>query len=225
MSTCYKMKCVFSKLFKTNLFGVMTGLKIDHLGLQVSVSSAMDGTSSALIGGSFANGAITGAFTTIFNHMQHYGDDTPETSQNKKYNEEYYYESVDGMTFNDGTIVSRDDFVFTFNDDPLGNARFMGMKEGKYCINFDIGDYEITSDNIRVLVIHEAYGHGKMGYNATTTHHLAYKASIDSKYWNKTTLKFKRHNLKHFWNSYTTETGLDYLPSKYYNEYMKHLGQ
>jgi len=77
------MKCVFSKLFKTNIFGVMTGLKIDHLGLQVSVSSAVGGTSSVLTGGSFANGAVTGAFITIFNHMQHDGDDTPETSQNK----------------------------------------------------------------------------------------------------------------------------------------------
>ncbi len=76
---------MFSKFFKTNNYSGMTGLKIDHLGLQVSVSSAVGGTSSALTGGSFANGAITGAFTTIFNHMQHYGDDTPEHDDYSRY--------------------------------------------------------------------------------------------------------------------------------------------
>ncbi len=91
MSTCYKMKCVFSKFFKTNIFGVMTGLKIDNLGLQVSVSSAVGGTSAALTGGSFANGAVTGAFTTIFNHAMHDGDDTPEKQNKGRYS---VYEDV-----------------------------------------------------------------------------------------------------------------------------------
>ena len=97
MSTCYKMKCVFSKFFKTNIFGVMTGLKIDNLGLQVSVSSAVGGTSSALTGGSFANGAVTGAFTTIFNHAMHDGDDTPEEKRQS--------DKEDKRNIQDGDIV------------------------------------------------------------------------------------------------------------------------
>jgi len=50
-----------------------------------SVSSAVGGTSSALTGGSFANGAVTGAFTTIFNHTMHDGDDIPEQDDYSRY--------------------------------------------------------------------------------------------------------------------------------------------
>ncbi len=80
----------------------MTGLKIDHLGLQVSVSSAVGGTSAALTGGSFANGAVTGAFTTIFNHAMHDGDDIPEEDvSNQKSNR-----NNDKVNLKEGKVVT-----------------------------------------------------------------------------------------------------------------------
>ncbi len=110
----------------------MTGLKIDNLGLQVSVSSAVGGTSSVLTGGSFANGAVTGAFTTIFNHMQHDGDDTPE--ENKQSNKEGV------QNIQDGDIVG---YGFSYG----GTASIMGGVGGKY---YEIWDMYGGHDTFQV---------------------------------------------------------------------------
>ena len=145
---------------------------------------------------------------------------------------EYYYEAVDGMTMNDGTVMNRDDFLITLDDDATGNARYRGFKNGKHHVNFDLSDYEITPDNIRATMIHEVYGHGVKGYSGGSpgpdiydgTHHKAYFSTIDSKYWKNTTLTFKRFHARHMWNYYYWEVGYKPLPSGYnqiYNKYGK----
>jgi len=62
-----------------------------------------------------------------------------------------------------------------------------------------MSDYEITADNIRAIIMHEVYGHGIMGYNMTTTHYKAYEASIESAYWQGSTLRFKQHTVDLLW--------------------------
>ena len=78
-------------------------------------------------------------------------------------------------------------------------------------------------------MIHEAYGHGVKDFSGGFpgpdifggTHHKAYYATIDSKYWNNTTLTFKNFTMKythiyHFW-----EKGNIPLPQKYSKWYWK----
>ncbi len=142
---------------------------------------------------------------------------------------DYYYDAVDGMVFNDGTVMSRNDFEITLNPDYTGNARYYGFKNGKHHVNFAISDYEITPNNIRATMIHEAYGHGVKDFSGGFpgpdifggTHHKAYYATIDSKYWNNTTLTFKKFTMKythiyHFWLK-----GNIPLPQKYSKWYWK----
>ena len=44
----------------------------DMIGLQkIAISAAIGGTAEALGGGKFANGAVTGAYVYLLNHMSH----------------------------------------------------------------------------------------------------------------------------------------------------------
>ncbi len=136
---------------------------------------------------------------------------------------DFYYDAVDGMAFNDGSIMSRSDFVFTLDSDSNANARYLGFIDGKHHINFSIVDYEVTEANVRAITIHEAYGHGVMGYHdKLKNHHKAYFASIDSKYWEATTGSLKSHNVNKMYNYYYRETGSSNLPSVYLNEFWKY---
>ncbi len=166
--------------------------------------------------GGFANGAVTGAYVMMFNHLQ-------EVVQKRKVpGLDFYYRAVDGMELPDGTIISKDDIVFTFVDDPTFNASYGGLKEGKHHINLNIGDYEVTSDNVRALVVHEVYGHGIMGYDTNTNHHLAYFSSVDSKYWDGTTLRFKQHVVNQMWIRYYYEVGNQRMPQPYQSNFDKY---
>jgi hypothetical protein len=137
---------------------------------------------------------------------------------------EFYYGTVDGMVFNNGKVMSRDDFIITLNSDFNANARFLGFKDGKYHVNFDIGEYEVTKANVRALMIHEAYGHGVKGYSSNfNNHHKAYFASIDSRYWNATTLSFKQHNVDKMWYYFHREVGFKRMPEPYQSIYDKYI--
>lgn len=144
-------------------------------------------------------------------------------AQSKEGNSNLYYNAIDGIKFNNGEVLSRSQFSLTFNSENNANARYLGYKNGRHHINFDIGDYEATNENIRALTIHEAYGHGVMKYGiSTNTHHKAYFLSIDSEYWSKTTLRFKQHTVDQMWKYYSRETGKLSLPSKYSKEFWKY---
>ena len=127
------------------------------------------------------------------------------------------------MEFNDGTVMSRDNFVIILEDDLTANARYKWFVNGKHHVNFDLSDYEITPDNIRGTIIHEAYGHGVQGYSdALNTHHKAYFASIRSKYWTNTTLTFKKFTVNNMWKYYYNEVGYRPLPIDIHRIYTKY---
>ncbi len=137
---------------------------------------------------------------------------------------EFYYQSVDGIVFNDGSVLSRNDFVFTFNFMTQANARYLGFKNGKHHINFSMGDYKPTQANIRTLTIHEAFGHGVMGYSDSfNNHHQAYFSEIDSRYWQNTTSSFKYHTVKYMWQYYYNEVGYQRMPGPYQSAYDKYI--
>ncbi len=58
------------------------------IGAKVAVSAALGGTAEALGGGKFANGAVTGAYVMMFNHLQERGDLTD--SERKRLQKERY---------------------------------------------------------------------------------------------------------------------------------------
>lgn len=137
---------------------------------------------------------------------------------------DFYYSALDGIVFNNGSVLSRNDFVITLNSDATANARYLGFKNGKHHVNFDIGDYEITIGNVQNLTIHEAFGHGVMGYgDATSDHHKAYFVQIDSQYWGNTTAKFKHFMVKHMWHYYYYEVGNQRMPNPYQSAYDKYI--
>jgi len=78
-------------------------------------------------------------------------------------------------------------------------------------------------------MIHEAYGHGVNNFSGGSpgpnifggTHHKAYFASIDSKYWTNTTLSFKQFFLKQTWTYYFWEKGNNLMPTRYDQLYRK----
>ena len=104
--------------------------------------------------------------------------------------------------------------------------RAIGFKGGKYYINFDITDYEVTKSNIRALTIHEAYGHGVMNYrDRFKNHYKAYQAVIDSKYWKTATYEFKHNQVYKMWSYYYKEVGYQRMPEKYMKEYYKYINR
>lgn len=126
------------------------------------------------------------------------------------------------MVLNNGDVLSRDDVLFTFSDDPRANARYNGFKDGKHHVNLDIETYEITKGNIRALMIHEIYGHGIMDYDSPKLHHKSYFSVIDSRYWEGSTTTFKAYNVNRMWEYYYKEVGYGSMPSKYQNAYWKY---
>ena len=132
---------------------------------------------------------------------------------------------LDGMSFNNGTKYNIGDAIITTNSDALGNARYLGLKNGKHQVNFDIGEYEWTVENVRATFIHESEGHGFNGFRSNLdNHHKAYFESMNSKYWRGTTDAYKKHAVHHMWNYYYYEVGPN-LPSKYYNIYKNNINK
>ncbi|MCD4695363.1 MAG: hypothetical protein K8S16_03895 [Bacteroidales bacterium] len=73
---------------------------------QVLIAAALSGTAEALGGGKFANGAITGAFVVLFNHLMHPQQDNIETNQNQDKNEtNHKREKIDFQESESKTVV------------------------------------------------------------------------------------------------------------------------
>jgi len=141
--------------------------------------------------------------------------------------EKQYLSYLDGLELTNGNVLKKSDFKLSFKDSDNftfpGNANYLGFKGGKHHINFDIGDYEETPDNIRALTIHEAEGHGIRGFGYGD-HYKAYYLTIRNKYWSKTTMKFKKHILKQTLQQHFNHFGNSNLPTdilREYHQYMK----
>ncbi|QOI98043.1 MAG: hypothetical protein HRU69_11355 [Flammeovirgaceae bacterium] len=133
---------------------------------------------------------------------------------------DFYYNALNGLVLNNGTILSKNDLVLTFNNLPYRDARYLGFKDGKYHVNFDIKSFEETQANIRATAIHEIFGHGVKGYgNPDKTHHKAYFATIDSKYWKATTDAFKTSTVDLMWKYFYNEVGNQRMPEPYQTLY------
>ena len=204
----------FSNLFKkSSRYEVsnVTSLNYAAVNTTNTISNSFTAGSTASSGGFKSNYRGNGADIKLNNY-----------SQSAK-NSSFFYNAVDNMVFNNGSIMKKNDFYFTFNEDINANATFEGIKNGKYHVNFDIGDYEETIPNIRALVIHEAYGHGFKNYgDDKKNHYKAYQASIDSKYWQSTTYAFKHHTVTQMWKYFYREVGYKPMPKKYMDEYEKY---
>jgi hypothetical protein len=185
------------------------------LGAKVTMSPVIGGTAEKLGGGKFANGAVTGAYVMMFNHL---GKEMEMVRKLKKYQDAIY-----GMILPDGTTLTKDDIRIYFQDafkagfsQSDANAMYLGEIDGVYHVTFSIGDFEETPDNIRLVVVHEVYGHGMKGYgDGSGTHHKAYFAEIDSQYWSNATDRFKQHAVKWMWHYYYKEVGYQRMPTKY----------
>lgn len=141
---------------------------------------------------------------------------------------EYYYRALDNLVLPNNQVIKRANLILTFFYLPPGaqrggNAHFMGHKNGKWKVNFSIGDYEITLDNIRTLAVHEIYGHGIKGYMDDIGHYKCYQASIDCIYWGNTTDSFKIHTLKEYYSGYFKATGSNIMPVYIYHQYIKYV--
>ncbi len=180
--------------------------------MAVYVDNFMDKLAEKVMGGyEFYGNAVIKIFTQNF--LQN-----PNT-----FNEDFYYNALDGLVMNNGRVLKREELSLTFKYSATSNALYGGYKNGKFHVNFSIGEYEITIANVQGLAIHEIYGHGIMGYHdSKKNHHLAYMAVVDSRYWNLTTERFMKHTLKYMYIYFFNETGSNILPTKYYNEYKKH---
>lgn len=74
--------------------------------LSIIVGATLGGTAEALGGGKFANGAITGAFVVLFNHLGHPQQDNNETNQNQDGNEtNHKREKIDFQESESKTVV------------------------------------------------------------------------------------------------------------------------
>jgi RHS repeat-associated protein len=123
--------------------------------LQLIVAAGVGGTAAAIGGGKFVNGAITGAYVALFNHLMHppqtggtprkLADDDQENLL-KKVNEATRQERVNNMANNDPWNPEIDDSISVdFNID--------GLPEGNSLTGYEIyttGGVEIKVDNISI---------------------------------------------------------------------------
>jgi hypothetical protein len=107
-----------------------------------------------------------------------------------------FKELLDGLEFDDGTKISKDDLIINFKKNG-SVGRFEGMLNDKYKLNFDLTEWKInglefTRSNIRNIGVHEIYGHGIKGYSHKQLHYYAYEAQIMHVSWRTTTTNWKR---------------------------------
>jgi len=75
----------FMSGFVSSLGGSATNNTTMSVGARVTISAVTGGTAEKLGGGKFANGAVTGAYVMMFNHLMHSGkDNNPQESGNKE---------------------------------------------------------------------------------------------------------------------------------------------
>lgn len=82
---------------------------------------------------------------SVGNFAANYGDDILVGGVHllqQEHNEQFYYDAIDGMILNNGNSLRRHDMSLTFNK-TSGNATYLGFKNGKHRVNFDITDYEV----------------------------------------------------------------------------------
>jgi RHS repeat-associated protein len=100
------------------------------------------------------------------------------------------------------------------------NAYADGKINGVYIMSHAIGDYEWTIENIRATIIHEIWGHEIKGWSGGfvrgNTHYKCYQAEIDSKYWDSSTERYKKHTVNNYYK-YFYYSGKDWnqMPLKY----------
>ncbi len=120
----------------------MSKLDINSVGLKLAVSSGVGGTSSALTGGSFANGAITGAFTTIFNHAMHDGGDIPEHDDYSRYKKS-------GKLITSGRADALEFMIGAAKSSRVEVSMFL-LEDGSYFVNPWDGNNAANSQNTTI---------------------------------------------------------------------------
>ncbi|MDR0969398.1 MAG: hypothetical protein LBM67_02520 [Lentimicrobiaceae bacterium] len=108
-------------------------------GSQVALSAVLGGTAEALGGGKFANGAITGAFVMLFNHLQHEGQNKKLEGDRPQNNGEPVYTMDEFINENKG--LTREEIV---NQRKNRSVTFLDSQEGvpnmRYVINPQDGE-------------------------------------------------------------------------------------
>jgi hypothetical protein len=131
-----------------------------------------------------------------------------------------YYDNLSKYTANGQYLGKTELSIF---DKLLAILGITNPFVGKYIMTVDLSYDEWTVENLKLLTIHEIWGHGIMGYgDATDTHHLIYEAEINSVYWDKSTERNKYSNVRNYSNYYKKETGKSLSP-KYQNFLKKYL--
>ncbi len=136
--------------------------KFDNTALKVAASAVLGGTVSEIGGGKFANGAVTGAYSMIFNELAH----LYYSLKNKK-----NFQGVKGLTIEYYTAVADDSragghLKFTFTDALIDeNIRVYQLAETVYN-----GEYEKEWDgNSKDLTYPFAYYEGNNTVSFTDT--------------------------------------------------------
>jgi RHS repeat-associated protein len=103
---------------------------------------------------------------------------------------------ISGTELPNATILKRTDFELSlYKRGPHAEYIDFNYQTKKHIIDFNF-EYEWTVDNIRIVTIHEIYGHGIMRWRTGLTlgqgnHWKCYNAEINSKYWKYATPKLK----------------------------------
>ena len=97
---------------------------------KVLIAAAIGGTAEKLGGGKFANGAVTGAYVMMFNHMGAHGE-----NKERKYIEEYRNIRHDTGGFLEGaTLTDFEDFMFYMAQNNTVEVSAFELKDGRYFI-------------------------------------------------------------------------------------------
>jgi hypothetical protein len=121
------------------------------IGSKVALSAALGGTAEALGGGKFANGAVTGAYVMMFNHLM-------EQGQENKRNKNGMAGEWDWSKMNDNEraqviVDNMKEWDFT-NGDPTLNDFFYNLPvmEENVSITIDNATVNIDGQNIQVWI-------------------------------------------------------------------------
>ena len=91
------------------------------------IAAAIGGTAEKLGGGKFANGAVTGAYVRMFNHMGAHGE-----NKERKYIEEYRNIRHDTGGFLEGaTLTDFEDFMFYMAQNNTVEVSAFELKDGR----------------------------------------------------------------------------------------------
>ncbi len=150
------------------------------IGAKVALSAALGGTAEALGGGKFANGAVTGAYVMMFNHLM-------EQGQVEKFQKKYFGQ-VKGLNkiftdaVPDGYSLDPESGMFINNEGALAGAITDYLGDGlsdiylsPYSMNDAFTLYEILGHEM----IHVAHhNHFLNNFNKAASENAAYKWSF-----------------------------------------------